>query len=365
MFAQYKTLMIRVRRYARRCQWVGPWFRHVEFIVRPVSKSPILEASLRLHSPFRNASPLQRACVFSVVTSFAGCKQRAFPVKCESVARLGCGHSLRGSRSLLQTRVFRGDVGSFASVATNPFKGKVVRIVGAKTDVDEDSLLATLEADPFFTRPGIFAGIEESHAWHAVRIVHRTRLMRGRDATCERWGSLLHQLFDANPTKPHRYVARLFVRESGLGGDVSGAQDAVIEEITRFMFEELHKNPFCVRGSKRQRPHEAGKDLEEDAEDVRKGLRRHAMLELAAEVACPMQLRPDVAEKVQNASNTATNLNRGKIAALPRFMENSRTMHKNRTTSVLREAMQNWLSSDDARQWRAARERLFSTTEGS
>ena len=179
---------------------------------------------------------MHRACVLAVVAEFAGCASkddpshwhRTFLVKRESLARVGCGRLLVGSRTRRRERVFRGGIGSFASVAVRPFKGKFVRVVGATAIVDEDALLATLETDPAFTRPDA-QGI---HCWHVVKTAHRTRLMRGRDATCERWGSLLHQLFDANPTRPHRYVARLFVREARLGGEASEEQSAVLDEIT-------------------------------------------------------------------------------------------------------------------------------------
>ena len=49
-------------------------------------------------------------------------------------------------------REFRGGIGSFASVAVSPFKGKLVRVVGASTLVDGDALLATLESDPTFAK---------------------------------------------------------------------------------------------------------------------------------------------------------------------------------------------------------------------
>ena len=50
----------------------------------------------------------------------------------------------------------------------------------------------------------VAAAAQGIHCWHVVKTAHRTRLMRGRDVTCERKGSLLHQLFDANPTRCHR-----------------------------------------------------------------------------------------------------------------------------------------------------------------
>ena len=85
-------------------------------------------------------------------------------------------------------------------------------------------------------------------------MIHRLRLMRGRDAGVERWGSLLHQLFEANPTQPHRHVARLFIRDAGLGGSPSEAQEDIIFAILLLMVDELQLTSFCKRGSKRQMP---------------------------------------------------------------------------------------------------------------
>ena len=196
------------------------------------------------------------------------------------------------------------------------------------------------------------------HCWHVVKTAHRTRLMRGRDATCERWGSLLHQLFDANPTMPHRYVARLFVREAGLGGEASERQSAILDEITRFILEELGKKAFCRRGSKRTRSLHAAA-MGEDEEEIRKGLRRHAALALVPEQACPMELRPDVAGELQRAINQATNMGRGRISALQVFKEDVRTVRRDRADSVLSEAMQTWLASDEATAWPRERENNF------
>ena len=72
-----------------------------------------------------------------------------------------------------------------------------------------------------------------------------------------------------------------------------------------------------------------------------------------------MDLRPDVAASVQSAINRATT-GWGKIAALPAFKEDCRTARKDRAHSVVAEAMQAWLSSDEAAAWRNNRTAIFS-----
>ena len=75
-----------------------------------------------------------------------------------------------------------------------PFRGKVVRVLGGHIQISTEALLSSLEMDPWFTR----LDAHGAHCWHVVNVVHRVRLMRARDATVERWGSLLHQLPEAN-----------------------------------------------------------------------------------------------------------------------------------------------------------------------
>ena len=183
--------------------------------------------------------------------------------------------------------------------------------------------------------------------------------MRGRDATCECYGSLLHQLFDASPTKPHRYVARLFIRTGGLGNDATPGLREIHEELARFILEEMGKNPFCKRGSKRAKLLE--NEEHENCEHVlRVGLRRHAeVLAHRAEVACPKKLRPVAQEAVQAAITRAHNEHRGTVGALPIFKEDVRTTRKNRAASVLATTMQAWLESDAAKEWREERKALF------
>ena len=72
-----------------------------------------------------------------------------------------------------------------------------------------------------------------------------------------------------------------------------------------------------------------------------------------------MELRPDAATSVQRAINHATNIGRGRVAALPAFKEDVRTARRDRAPSVLAHAMQTWLASDEATAWRIERAAMF------
>lgn len=373
--SQYQSLTRRVRAYARRCRERGPWFQITEYVVLPVATCGVLEASLALLEPFGSLLGVSRQCVLDVIARFVGLYphlgphtaflqllQRPFRVRRDALARVGCGRVLLGGNLALRPgRIFRGDIGSFASVGSQPFKGKVVRIVGTNVTLDEDAVLASLESDPCFTAPDS----EGLHCWHAVRLCHRVRMMRCRDATCERWGSLLHHLFDPNPTRPHRYAARLFIREGNLGGPTNEAQEAILSEMTTFLHDEERKNPVCKRGSKRKRVADAGGTLGEmELRELRQGLRRSTALALDPEEACPTKLKPAVEQKLRALSTRARNLNRGSIGVLPTFQEDHRTMAKDRAGSTLRDALQTWLESEDARNWREERRALFAPERG-
>lgn len=272
-------------------------------------------------------------------------------MKPASLARAGCGKLLEHARGLRHTYVFRGGIGSFASVASAYHAGKLVRIVRVKQELDAKALLTTLENNPWFTKPDA----QGDHCWNAVRVVHRLRLMRGQDAAVERLGSSLHQLFQANPTKPHRHVARLFLREAGLGGEPSSAQDDIIREMSRFILEELDKQPFCQRGSKRQRRQRTQEQV--DIVEVREGLRRGAVLGPVPQEQRPTKLRPEVEKHLRAQAAVARGLG-GKLPNLPFLAEDHRRMETVRRDvggRLCREAMQRWFESDEGKEWRQSR----------
>ena len=216
-------------------------------------------------------------------------------------------------------------------------------------------MLTTLETLPRFTKPDAHG----DHCWHAVRVVHRLRLMRARDASVERLGSHLHAIFQGNRGQPHRDVARLFIREAGLGGEQTSAQDNIVHEMSRFMLTELSKRPFTRRGSKRKREQRAG---DCDAAVVRAGLRRAPILGPAPQEQLPSKLKSDVEQQLREQAAVATRLSVGRLPSLPLFAMDHRHMEQQRRDvggNLYRQDLQEWLESAVGKQWRETRATLF------
>ncbi len=234
--------------------------------------------------------------------------------------------------------------------------GKLVRVVRVRHELVVPALLASLESNPSFTKPDALG----AHCWHAVRVVHRLRLMRAMDASVERLGSLLHALFQEKRTGPHRYVARLFLRDAGLGAEPSSSQDEVVREMARFMFHELDKQPFTKRGSKRKR--QSVEEEEFDVLNVREGLRRAPILGPAPQEQWPTKLRATTEHHLRERAAVAKEQHVGRLPTLPLHKDDHRNMqreHEDVSGVLRRKAMQDWLVSDDGKDWRQSRGDLF------
>ena len=90
-------------------------------------------------------------------------------------------------------------------------------------------------------------GIEPSKrtsCWHAVRVHHRTRLLRGSEASCERFGSLLHQGWsdqeEASPAVAVSKAHLLSAHVRCLGSD----RDTVLVHQVEKLLEDSHVNPL-------------------------------------------------------------------------------------------------------------------------
>ena len=170
---------------------------------------------------------------------------------------------------------------------------------------------------------------------------------------------MLHTLFEANPTLPHRHVARLFLREAGPGSEPSSAQGETIREITRFAHAELDKKPFAARGSKRKRPTAQEQDV--DAAEVRKGLRRGVFAPVPREQR-PCSLRGDVDQHLREGISLAKAQGVGKLPRFPLFAVNHRRMaHERQDTggNERDQAMQEWYQSEQGLAWRKERQELL------
>ena len=106
--------------------------------------------------------------------------------------------------------------------------------------------------------------------------MHRARLMRGPEAACERWGSLLHALWDSVAGwQPHRIVSRLFIREAGLACEGRESDEAVVHEIASSLVSVHGLNPFTCPFRQSWEEEDASASTHIQARDVaaRQGLR--------------------------------------------------------------------------------------------
>ena len=125
----------------------------------------------------------------------------------------------------------------------------MVRVVGAERFLDASALEASLGARREFTAPGP----RGEHCYHAVRLVLRICLMHGKEAFCERAGSIVHQLWDAQcHWHAGRVGDRLQMRMIGLG-EHSPLRESVVREITDYIWDQ-RKNPVVRYGKNRGKP---------------------------------------------------------------------------------------------------------------
>ena len=232
----------------------------------------------------------------------------------------------------------------------------MVRVVGVERFLDASALEASLAARREFTAPG--PGGE--HCYHAVRLVLRIALMHGKEAFCERAGSIVHQIWDPQcHWHAGRVGDRLQMRMIGLM-EHSPLRESVVREITDYIWDQ-GKNPVVRYGQNRGKPG-SGAAVRPRADvliPIRLALRESSYSRAVAnEVAQPtsLDIAPPAAAAVQHALDHGKG---GALEALPMFQEDERTVAHDRTTSVVLDALQNWVASKEGANWRARRQEIF------
>ena len=126
----------------------------------------------------------------------------------------------------------------------------------------------------------------------------------------------------------------------------------------------IHEIALALRDRQRMDPYTQDQTSEgagvsaKPSEDlvVRRGMECGISEEALRETSCPSTLR----DSMSRAIETATRQGRADVLApLPLFVENARTVAKQRTTSVRDGALAEWLLSEDVAQWRQDRQVLF------
>ncbi len=388
MCVQYMLLCGRVRDAAREDGWMHEkWFHAHAYIVKRVTHHGclrhMLEASLHeclkcslrralsrcsrdAHAVEQVARPLARILDFAGALDTQGDE---FKVALEEVVRVGWGRRHRRMRMRFKASLtFDEEVGHIASLSGASLKGCWVRVLRVARKVIHGGVAATLDIEPSFSN----LSPSGHHCWHVARLHHRCRHLRGVEAACERWGSLLHSLWDeVAGLGPARLASRLLLRESGLLCQGSPVDEAFVGEIARVLVQVQGKTISTKRRARDDLceglRHLAAEGSMEDTFmnfEEEPGVRLH--LQGLDEWWTARHMPCSLPEKAQQAVRDGTELDRRQTrvrSQLPLFAEDARTLRRGKCGSVLRARLKDFLTSDTGREWVLRHKALWNETE--
>ena len=123
--------------------------------------------------------------------------------------------------------------GSIVAVTTGPLRGSVVKVHELHREADAALVHAALDVDKSLNAP---RGRGAWHCWNAAVLAHMCRLQLPSEAPCERWGSLLHNLYDPmQGIPPERSACRLFLKEAGLQFIGSERDESFVKAIAQIL----------------------------------------------------------------------------------------------------------------------------------
>lgn len=256
-------------------------------------------------------------------------------------------------------------------------------------ELDLAALAASIDLEPAISatnKPPL-----TQHCWHAARIHHRLRCFNSAESCCERWGSLMHGLWDDSQNlEPSRLVDRLFLKEAQVectGGD---RDEWLISELVTVL-QEMKKDPIVKRRRRTVARHLAGDpslaikklrskgstgldDLQvmcgdssgdEQLPSLHAELRSFRGQSLAEKrlqhrrLHQPRELDVDTRNSLVGCSTD------GVVHSLPLYVQDARTARKSLANSSIRDHLQCWLRSSDGRSWQQAREQMWASLAGS
>lgn len=195
---QYVVLLRRLREAAaERGHWYRMWYPVTQYQVVSVAHSGKLFRLVRqcLGKRLCKGGATIVSLATAVVLEFLHGRVslgNSFLVSSGGVCALGAGRTFARMRSRKAQHVFKGGLGSYASLVHHDLAGKWVQVVGVRREIDVGAVAASIDLGARFSQPA-HGG---RHCWHVARILHRLRHVRGVEVACERWGSLLHSLWD-------------------------------------------------------------------------------------------------------------------------------------------------------------------------
>ena len=112
----------------------------------------------------------------------------------------------------------------------------LVEVIHEKTRVDSSSVSASIDGDRYFAVGS--EPMKRASAWHAVRLHHRCRLLRGAEAVCEQLGSLAHCHWqDQRDEAPGVAMARAHLLQGGIRCLGSARDEMVVHHTGRLLLE--------------------------------------------------------------------------------------------------------------------------------
>ena len=278
-------------------------------------------------------------------------------------------------KARLEAGRFSGGIGSLAALVGQKVPqpaplpprrcAKLVMIRSVVRQFDWSAFAASLDGDRFFSLGGA-SGVS---CWRATRVHHKWRLLWVQEASCERTGSVLHALFNESGERLHpaALIQRLTLREAGVQC-LGAARDELIVRTIVAALMQTRRSPFYRRpvrgkrlcaGASSSLPAPVDIDCDEESSEEEFCL-EWTRAELREARVASRQVHAPVPLALLGARHVGAD---DVVEHLPLFVEDGRTVAKDRATSVVRSVLDEWLRSEAGAQWRAER-RSFLKDEG-
>ena len=126
-----------------------------------------------------------------------------------------------------------------------------MRVLSHVADVNVAAVAASVATDRCLIFPP--AQRPSAHCWHVGFLMQYHRTMTCATSSCERVGSLLHNLFTGDTRlAPARVAARLRLREAGLRCDGNQKDEELVADVAEFL-TDAGKRPFLTESHQRKR----------------------------------------------------------------------------------------------------------------
>ena len=249
------------------------------------------------------------------------------------------------------------------------WNGKVVRIMAINRVVQADAVSRSIDCSSFFAQ-GTVEMTARASSWHAVRLHHRCRVLRGPESSCERLGSIAHQQWDSQQNlAPASLMARVHLMSAGV--KCLGTQrDSLIVNQVASLFLSAKRSALHVRPEVAQiREHRemmaeslSGHDLQLYAAEGNlfpEGLTSvtaiRAETSASLSKSLPSTLPPVLQEALPETVDAAT----GQIKGLMLSTGLQRLSKKSPANSTLRDAMCSYLDTEAGKKWQQERSLVF------